>query len=181
MLEAGCGVGAQTVTLARNSPGALITSIDIAEASLAEAAKAVRAAGIRNVTLRHADLFAQPFGPASFDHVFVCFVLEHLERPAEALGVLQGFLRPGGTITVIEGDHGSAYFHPRSGCARRDGACLVDLQRHAGGDAMIGRTPLPAGRRGRVRGGARVAAHRLRRRRAIPRSWTASPARPSPR
>jgi tRNA A58 N-methylase Trm61 len=29
VLEAGCGVGAQTVTLARNSPGALITSVDI--------------------------------------------------------------------------------------------------------------------------------------------------------
>jgi cyclopropane fatty-acyl-phospholipid synthase-like methyltransferase len=27
VLEAGCGVGAQTVTLASNSPGALITSI----------------------------------------------------------------------------------------------------------------------------------------------------------
>ena len=37
VLEAGCGVGAQTVTLARNSPKALITSIDISEASLAQA------------------------------------------------------------------------------------------------------------------------------------------------
>ena len=29
VLEAGCGVGAQTVTLAQNSPGAYITSVDI--------------------------------------------------------------------------------------------------------------------------------------------------------
>jgi ubiquinone/menaquinone biosynthesis C-methylase UbiE len=36
VLEAGCGVGAQTVTLARNSPKALITSIDVSETSLAE-------------------------------------------------------------------------------------------------------------------------------------------------
>jgi len=143
VLEAGCGVGAQTVTLARNSPGALITSIDIAEASLAQAARAVQAAGVSNVTLRHADLFAQPFGPASFDHVFVCFVLEHLARPAEALGVLKGFLKPGGTITVIEGDHGSAYFHPRSEFAQRAVQCLVDLQAQAGGDALIGRRLYP--------------------------------------
>ena len=33
VLEAGCGVGAQTVTLVRNSPGALITSVDISENS----------------------------------------------------------------------------------------------------------------------------------------------------
>ena len=37
VLEAGCGVGAQTGTLAKNSPNAYITSIDISETSVAEA------------------------------------------------------------------------------------------------------------------------------------------------
>ncbi len=37
VLEVGCGVGAQTVTLAANSPGARFTSIDISEESLAQA------------------------------------------------------------------------------------------------------------------------------------------------
>ena len=120
MLEAGCGVGAQTVTLARNSPEAHITSIDVSETSLAAAAAAVRAAGITNVTLRQADIFALPFPDASFDHVFVCFVLEHLAAPVDALLRLQAVLKPGGTITVIEGDHGSAYFHPRSRGRSRD-------------------------------------------------------------
>ena len=41
VLEAGCGVGAQTITLARNSPQANITSIDISESSLAEAKKKI--------------------------------------------------------------------------------------------------------------------------------------------
>ena len=36
VLEAGCGVGSQTVSLARNSPNAHITSIDISEASIDE-------------------------------------------------------------------------------------------------------------------------------------------------
>ncbi len=44
VLEAGCGVGAQTVTLAKNSPEALITSVDISEISIAEAEKRVTAA-----------------------------------------------------------------------------------------------------------------------------------------
>ena len=34
VLEAGCGVGAQTITLAKNSPDALITSIDISDVSV---------------------------------------------------------------------------------------------------------------------------------------------------
>ena len=143
VLEAGCGVGAQTVTLATNSPRALITSIDVSEASVAEARKAVQAAGISNVTLRQADLFHAPFSPASFDHVFVCFVLEHLARPVEALRALQRFLKPGGTLTVIEGDHGSTYFHPDSGLAHKAIRCLVELQARAGGNALIGRALYP--------------------------------------
>jgi len=75
ILESGCGVGAQTVHLAANSPGAEFTSIDIAGTSLAQAAARVRAAGFANVTFLQADLFRLPFPPGSFDHVFVCFVL----------------------------------------------------------------------------------------------------------
>jgi hypothetical protein len=53
VLEAGRCVGAQTVTLTRRSPGARFTSMDISADSVAAA--------------------------ESFDHVFVCFVLECLE------------------------------------------------------------------------------------------------------
>lgn len=143
VLEAGCGVGAQTVTLARNSPKALITSVDVSENSVAEAANAVEAAGLRNVTLRRADIFHLPFEPDSFDHIFVCFVLEHLARPVEALEALKGVLKPGGSITAIEGDHGSAYFHPDSEFARKAVQCQVELQARAGGNALIGRTLYP--------------------------------------
>lgn len=139
VLEAGCGVGAQTVTLARNSPEAEILSIDISADSVREEAARVQAAGLKNVRFQQADLFALPFAPASFDHVFLCFVLEHLARPAEALHRLKSLLRPGGTLTVIEGDHGSAYFHPDSAAARQAIQCQVELQRRNGGNAMIGR------------------------------------------
>jgi SAM-dependent methyltransferase len=147
VLEAGCGVGAQTVILAGNSPRATFTSIDISAESLAKARRQMRAAGLANVTFEQADIFALPFGSACFDHVFVCFVLEHPPDPAGALEALMAVLKPGGSITVIEGDHGSAYFHPDSGHARRAIQCLVHLQEQAGGDAQIGRRlyPLLAG------------------------------------
>jgi ubiquinone/menaquinone biosynthesis C-methylase UbiE len=143
VLEAGCGVGAQTVTLAANSPGALITSIDLSEASVAEAGKAVRAAAISNVTLRQADIFHLPFPPASFDHVFLCFVLEHLAQPMAALRALKQVLKPGGTMTVIEGDHGSTFFFPDSDYAHKAVRCQVELQARAGGNALIGRALYP--------------------------------------
>ena len=147
VLEAGCGVGAQTITLARNSPGAQIVSIDISADSVDQARARAEAAGLRNVEFRQADLLALPFEPVSFDHVFVCFVLEHLADPVSALAALGQMLRPGGTITVIEGDHGSAYFHPDSDAAQQAIRCQIELQRAAGGNALIGRQLYPLLRR----------------------------------
>jgi SAM-dependent methyltransferase len=143
VLEAGCGVGAQTVTLAQRSPDARFMSIDISADSLAEAKRRGNRAGLTNVEFRQADIFALPFGAESFDHVFVCFVLEHLPRPVEALESLSRLLMPGGTITVIEGDHGSTYFHPDSPAAHAAIQCQVTLQREAGGNALIGRQLYP--------------------------------------
>jgi SAM-dependent methyltransferase len=143
VLEAGCGIGAQTVILAKNSPGADITSIDISPDSLVRAEERARQEGITNVTFRQADIFHLPFAPASFDHIFVCFVLEHLARSREALEKLRPLLKKGGTITVIEGDHGSTFFHPDDADARSAVQCLVTLQRQMGGNALIGRELYP--------------------------------------
>jgi SAM-dependent methyltransferase len=143
VLEAGCGVGAQTITLAQRSPDARFTSVDVSAESLARAKKTTDAAGLSNVMFQQADIFALPFAAESFDHVFVCFVLEHLSRPVEALVILNRLLRPGGTMTVIEGDHGSTYFHPDSNAGHQAIQCLVKLQRLAGGNALIGRQLYP--------------------------------------
>ncbi|HVP94303.1 MAG TPA: class I SAM-dependent methyltransferase [Methanoregulaceae archaeon] len=143
VLEAGCGVGAQTVTLARGSPGARFTSVDCSAESLEQARVRVSGAGLSNVTFEQADIFRLPFGEESFDHVFVCFVLEHLHDPSGALASLKRVLKPGGTITVIEGDHGSAYFYPRSREAEKTIHCLVSLQEKMGGNALVGREVYP--------------------------------------
>ena len=143
VLEAGCGIGAQTVSLAANSPEAQILSIDVSRDSLRQAEQAVTAEGFSNVVFEQADLFNLPYEDASFDHVFVCFVLEHLPNPETALSCLGQVLKPGGTITVIEGDHGSYYCHPRSAKADRAVQCLIDLQAEMGGDSLIGRRIYP--------------------------------------
>jgi len=83
------------------------------------------------------------FEPESFDHIFVCFVLEHLARPVEALYCLKNLLKVGGTITAIEGDHGSTYFYPDNDAAYRAIQCQVELQKRAGGNANIGRELYP--------------------------------------
>src|ERR1700742_1521939 len=97
VLEAGCGVGAQTVTLARNSPDARFTCVDISADSAAEARR--RTAELPHVVVEQGDILALR---GSYDHLFVCFVLEHLPRPVEALRTLTRLVEPGGSVTVIE-------------------------------------------------------------------------------
>src|SRR5262249_9416878 len=89
------------------------------------------------------DIFDLPYQPESFDHVFVCFVLEHLPRPREALMVLKNILRPTGTITVIEGDHASTFFYPDNVAAHAAIESLVKVQAQAGGNPLIARQFYP--------------------------------------
>lgn len=143
VLEAACGVGAQTTTLARQSPEARFLSFDLSGASLGQARAAAREAGLKNVVFEQADVFHMPYADETFDHVFVCYLLEHLAEPAQALASLRRVLKSGGTITVIEGDHGSAYFHPETEEAMRAWKCLIDVQAALGGDSLIGRRLYP--------------------------------------
>lgn len=143
VLEAGCGTGAQTVVLGTNSPDAEIVALDLSPTSLATAVERAQAAGLPNIEFHQGDILAPPFADSSFDHVYVCFVLEHLPRPLDALRGLRRLLRPGGTITVFEGDHGSTLFHPHDRRAVDVVQCHVELQRRAGGNPLIGRELFP--------------------------------------
>lgn len=153
VLEAGCGVGAQTAHLVAGSPGAHVVAVDVDAESLARArsrlggqqgpAGSGSGAGSASVQWRRADVRRLPFPEGHFDHVFVCFLLEHLAAPAVALAELRRVLRPGGTITVIEGDHGSAFFHPAGAYAEAVIGHQVRLQAAAGGNALMGRQVVP--------------------------------------
>lgn len=143
ILEAGCGVGSQTKIIAPKNPSCHFTSIDISETSLEKVKTMIQALNIKNVMLQIGDIFDLDFEAESFDHIFVCFVLEHLSNPVQALLNLKKVLRKGGTITVIEGDHGSAYFYPCSDAAQKAINCQVQLQALHGGNALIGREIYP--------------------------------------
>ena len=143
VLEAGCGIGSQTTVLGKSSPEALITSIDVSETSLDKAKAAVERENITNVKFQKADIFDLPFETESFDHLFICFVLEHLENPIAALAKLGRVLKKGGSVTLIEGDHGSFYCHPQTREASLAVKCLIDIQKSMKGDALIGRRLYP--------------------------------------
>ncbi len=143
VLEAGCGVGAQTNIIATKNPDSNFISVDISEDSIQEARQAIRSAGITNVEFRQADIYHLPFKDETFDCVFICFVLEHLHNPAQALNELKRVLKNGGTMIAIEGDHGSAFFFPDSPQAHSAINCQIQLQKQIGGNSNIGRELYP--------------------------------------
>jgi protein-L-isoaspartate O-methyltransferase len=143
VLEAGCGVGAQTLMLANNNPDAQITSIDISEESINQAKALLEKEKISNVKFQVADLFNLPFQDETFDHIFVCFVLEHLKDPIAALESLRRVIKKTGSITVIEGDHGSCYFYPETKKAIKTWECLIECQKRLNCNPMIGREIYP--------------------------------------
>lgn len=143
ILEPGCGIGAQTQILALQNPECQITSADISTESLAKAREMTERLGLSNVTFLRSDLFDLPFEPDSFDVLFICFLLEHLPNPLAALNHLKQYLKPGGDLIVIEGDHGSCYFHPETPASRKVWQCLIDCQDTLGADSLIGRRLYP--------------------------------------
>jgi len=143
VLEAGCGVGAQTLILAGKSPGVRITSLDISRRSLLEARNTISSRNLPNVRFLQASVLDLPFPESSFDHVFICFVLEHLKEPARALGEVRKVLKKGGSLTVIEGDHGSFFWHPETPESRLVWQSFVTAQSSLGHDPLIGRRLFP--------------------------------------
>ena len=85
VLEAGCGIGAQTRILARRNPDSEFVSVDISDQSLQQAKMMIQDEDISNVTIQKENILELSFSDETFDHIFVCFVLEHLKKDSEAM------------------------------------------------------------------------------------------------
>lgn len=144
ILEVGCGVGAQTEIIAQKNTDCKIDSIDISKESIIKARRRIKELGISNVKFQISDVNELNLKEEErYDHVFVCFVLEHISNPKKMLKHINTLIKPGGSITIIEGDHGSTFFYPENNYARKVINSQVELQRKKGGNANIGREIYP--------------------------------------
>ena len=139
ILEAGCGIGAQTKIIAPKNKSSKFVSINISLESINQAWTNSDSNRFDNVVFKQADILELPFADEYFDHIFLSFVLEHIPNPIQALVKLKRVLKQKGTITIIEGDLGSTFFHPDSEAAKKAIQCQSKLQEQNGGDANIGR------------------------------------------
>ena len=129
-------------------------------------ARRVEEAGLANVELRQADMLDPPVRRRRRSTTCSCASSSSTcpTRPRRWRR-LAALVRPGGSVTVIEGDHGSAYFHPDSAAAARGDRLpgpAAGRRRRRRADRPPG---VPADGGGRPGRRARVAADGLRGRR----------------
>lgn len=139
ILEAGCGVGAQTIQLAMRNPAARFVAIDRSPDSVKIARERVDACALTNVEFQLADIHELPFDDGEFDGAFLCFVLEHLTSRERALSEIRRVLKPGAKVHAFEGDHGSVLAWPNHPAIGRLVAAVSQYQCMQGGDPFTGR------------------------------------------
>ena len=104
VLDAGCGVGTDLVSLASRLPeGCGIVGVDASESLLARAAE--RTKGICGpCSLVQGDLTKIPFRDDAFDACRIDRVLQHLREPEAAIRELARVLKPGGVLVAFDND-----------------------------------------------------------------------------
>lgn len=139
IIEVGCGVGAQTEILLRRFPGLFIQGVDASKKQL-DRARARLASAIREDRARfdQADALQLPYYDNEFDGAFVCWFLEHVQKPVEILREIRRVLKPSGVIYCTEVMNASFYIHPYSPATLQYGFAFTDHQWSLKGDPFVG-------------------------------------------
>lgn len=99
VLDAGCGDGLGTLTLARRHPAWELVGVDIRDDLLEGARARARARRLDNVRFVHADL-TRPLPVGGFDAVLAIECLTEIPDDGAALAAMAAALQPGGLLVV---------------------------------------------------------------------------------
>jgi SAM-dependent methyltransferase len=104
VLDAGCGSGLLSLRLHRN--GREVVSIDAGAAMVEFTRQTLNAGGFAGADVRELPLERlDELGPAVFDEVFCCDVIEHVADDLLAMRQLLSILRPGGRLILTVPAH----------------------------------------------------------------------------
>jgi len=98
ILDVGCGVGTLTLPLA--SCGHQMVAVDVDEESIAYCRDKATTHGLNNIDFRAGFLHDVVEARGEFDWVVLADVLEHIDKPAEFLQSLKGYLKPDGKLWI---------------------------------------------------------------------------------
>jgi ubiquinone/menaquinone biosynthesis C-methylase UbiE len=100
LLDIGTGTGRVLKLLGKGAESAV--GVDISTQMLLVARTNLHAAGLKEVMVRHADMYHLPFADASFDTVTLDQVLYQADQPGAVVAEAARLLRPGGRVLLVD-------------------------------------------------------------------------------
>ena len=101
ILVAGCGTGRQAAAVAAAFPDAIVTAIDVSQASLNYAKRACARLGIGGIRFERLDLHDVAALGQRFDCIYCSGVLHHLPDPERGWKHLVDVLAPDGVMSIM--------------------------------------------------------------------------------
>lgn len=140
VLDAGCGSGQITRTIAAAVPQGRVTGIDREPRYIDYARRRASAEGALNIEFVEGNLLALPFENDSFDVVWSKHVLQWIANPASALTEFSRVTRPGGRVIAANFDGFLLQHFPEDPVVRANTQRWFDAARaEMGFDNWIGR------------------------------------------
>lgn len=139
IIEVGIGVGAQTQILLDRFPKLKVFGLD-ASASQVERARIALANHIEigRVEVNVGDALHLNYEENNFDGAFICWFLEHVQKPIEILKEVRRVLKPGGILYCNEPLNTNLYIHPYSPATLKFWFEFNDYQWTMKGDPFVG-------------------------------------------
>ncbi|GAA4352812.1 methyltransferase domain-containing protein [Microbacterium rhizosphaerae] len=112
LLDVGSGPGTITLDLAARVAPGHVTGVDTAPAIVEKAATLVLETGVRNVDFVVDDAYALDAADDAFDIVHAHQVLQHLERPVDALREFRRVVKRDGLVAARDVDYEGVIWYP---------------------------------------------------------------------
>lgn len=138
VLDAGCGPGSVTASLATLIPDGSVIGVDAFETAITKAR--AQPSLPANCTFQVADLTALPFPNDRFDAIYTSQVLAHVPDTAAALAELRRVCKPGGFVALREGDFPAVMLHPALPALERWKTAMMAILRRSAGHPDAGRS-----------------------------------------